>query len=257
MKNRIYLFELPFQSLKESVPLSVFPSNMNATASKLLHSKCRGAYPGASVSRATVPDQQVAWASPFAEYAPTLYTAPVVASGPVWADKDFLTDKDAAAAVKWNAVDGKIDRRSFEGEYKLDEHNIPQNPLGRTGMRGRGLLGRFGPNHAADPIVTRYIHHPRSFLHTFQSCLIEFSAVQGQKSSFHSLSDFFGAILFEPSTDLSLSCIVIDGSALKMERLSRRKERRFWSLYASKEPTVEVGRFPVAWSILESLCRLP
>lgn len=23
-------------------------------------------------------------------------------------------------------------------------------------MTGRGLLGRFGPNHAADPIVTRY-----------------------------------------------------------------------------------------------------
>ena len=28
--------------------------------------------------------------------------------------------------------------------------------MGRTGMTGRGLLGRFGPNHAADPIVTRY-----------------------------------------------------------------------------------------------------
>lgn len=30
-----------------------------------------------------------------------------------------------------------------------------RNPMGRTGMKGRGLLGRFGPNHAADPIVTR------------------------------------------------------------------------------------------------------
>lgn len=34
---------------------------------------------------------------------------------------------------------------------------IPRNPMGRTGMSGRGLLGRFGPNHAADPIVTRYL----------------------------------------------------------------------------------------------------
>ena len=25
-----------------------------------------------------------------------------------------------------------------------------------TGLAGRGMLGRFGPNHAADPIVTRY-----------------------------------------------------------------------------------------------------
>jgi len=28
--------------------------------------------------------------------------------------------------------------------------------MGRTGICGRGLLGRFGPNHAADPVVTRW-----------------------------------------------------------------------------------------------------
>ena len=32
----------------------------------------------------------------------------------------------------------------------------PLNPLGRTGLAGRGLLGKWGPNHAADPIVTRW-----------------------------------------------------------------------------------------------------
>lgn len=32
---------------------------------------------------------------------------------------------------------------------------LPRNPCGRTGLTGRGLLGRWGPNHAADPIVTR------------------------------------------------------------------------------------------------------
>lgn len=32
----------------------------------------------------------------------------------------------------------------------------PLNPRGRTGIRGRGLLGKWGPNHAADPIVTRW-----------------------------------------------------------------------------------------------------
>ena len=30
-----------------------------------------------------------------------------------------------------------------------------RNPVGRTGMTGRGLLGKWGPNHAADPLVTR------------------------------------------------------------------------------------------------------
>lgn len=130
---------------------------MNATALKLLHIKCRGAYPGASVTRATVSDQHVSWSVPLPGYSPTLYTAPVVAGGPVWADKDFLTDKALAAAAKWNEIDGKIDRRSFEGKYQLNEQGVPQNPLGRTGMIGRGLLGRFGPNHAADPIVTRCV----------------------------------------------------------------------------------------------------
>jgi len=36
-------------------------------------------------------------------------------------------------------------------------HIVFRNPVGRTGVRGRGCLGRWGPNHAADPIVTRYL----------------------------------------------------------------------------------------------------
>ena len=31
----------------------------------------------------------------------------------------------------------------------------PLNVQGRTGLAGGGKLGRYGPNHAADPIVTR------------------------------------------------------------------------------------------------------
>ena len=33
----------------------------------------------------------------------------------------------------------------------------PRNPVGRTGITGRGQLGKWGPNHAADPIVTRFV----------------------------------------------------------------------------------------------------
>ena len=36
-------------------------------------------------------------------------------------------------------------------------------------MVGRGLLGRWGPNHAADPIVTRYLHRIPVFF-TVDSC---------------------------------------------------------------------------------------
>ena len=57
--------------------------------------------------------------------------------------------------AKWNSLDGQIDRRSHHGTYKI-VNGFPQNPIGRTGLTGRGILGRFGPNHAADPIVTKW-----------------------------------------------------------------------------------------------------
>ena len=56
----------------------------------------------------------------------------------------------------WNALDGKVDRRSHAAAPYAVEDNRPLNPEGRTGLRGRGVLGRWGPNHAADPIVTRW-----------------------------------------------------------------------------------------------------
>ena len=83
----------------------------------------------------------------FAGYAPVSYTAPSVAKQPVWAD---IPESIEAGKVEWNTLDGKVDRRSHHGSYALDPHShLPLNPVGRTGMTGRGLLGRFGPNHAA------------------------------------------------------------------------------------------------------------
>ncbi len=47
-------------------------------------------------------------------------------------------------------------RLSYEGQIHIDASTgLPLNPRGRTGMTGRGLLYNWGPNHAADPIVTR------------------------------------------------------------------------------------------------------
>lgn len=38
----------------------------------------------------------------------------------------------------------------------MTDEGFPVNPIGRTGIIGRGLLGRWGPNHAADPIVSTF-----------------------------------------------------------------------------------------------------
>lgn len=59
---------------------------------------------------------------------------------------------------RWNEQDGGLDRRSYDhGEQiqYLVVDGYPLNPRGRTGLRGRGRLGRWGPNHAGDAIVTR------------------------------------------------------------------------------------------------------
>lgn len=67
----------------------------------------------------------------------------------------FVNSDSADFHPKWNSIDGKIDRTSFHGKYEIDERR-PLNVAGRTGIIGRGLLGRWGVNHAADPIVTRW-----------------------------------------------------------------------------------------------------
>jgi hypothetical protein len=126
---------------------------------RFLHSKARTpAYTGSSIQRFVVPDDKVPWSVPFPEYTPIDYTAPVVLSKPVWADVDITTDN-----IPFNEVDGKVDRRSFEGKYDIVDGK-PLNPFGRTGLKGRGLLGRWGPNHAADPVVSRYLSSSFHFM---------------------------------------------------------------------------------------------
>lgn len=65
----------------------------------------------------------------------------------------FIGDKDFKP--NWNSIDGVVSRVSYTGQYKI-ENGYPLNPIGRTGIVGRGVLGRWGPNHAADPVVTRW-----------------------------------------------------------------------------------------------------
>ncbi|XP_063395977.1 ADP-ribose pyrophosphatase, mitochondrial-like isoform X1 [Mytilus trossulus] len=120
-----------------------------------LHCKARcEIYPRTKdVKRFKVPDDKVRWNVPFPEYSPTTFTTETVLSGPYYADPDICSGK--GEITKWNEIDGKVSRVSFEGKYEVVD-GLPLNPVGRTGLKHRGCLGRWGPNHAADPIVTRW-----------------------------------------------------------------------------------------------------
>lgn len=53
-------------------------------------------------------------------------------------------------------MDGLINRISYLGPYNVSKDGLPYNPVGRTGISGRGVLGRWGPNHAVALFVTRW-----------------------------------------------------------------------------------------------------
>lgn len=116
------------------------------------HIMCRNnVYPRSNVSRFPVPDEVVFWTEPYVEYSPPFYTAAHI-GGQSWADAPLPSE---TSQPRWNHNDGIVNRVSFHGDYQIKD-GLPQNPIGRTGLTGRGLLGRWGPNHAADPIVTRW-----------------------------------------------------------------------------------------------------
>lgn len=79
----------------------------------------------------------------FDKYKPPYFVSDIVKSCPIWADPEDL--------IKLN----KLDFKSYEGKINLDQFNRPLNPRGPTGIAGRGILGKWGANFAADPIITR------------------------------------------------------------------------------------------------------
>ena len=111
-------------------------------------------YQGGGPERYTLADGDLPWEVPKADYVPPLYNAAILCKDP----QPFWADPLDARGIVHNAYDStqKNDRTSHEGPYDANERNEPMNPRGRSGLAGRGLLGRWGPNHAADPVVTKW-----------------------------------------------------------------------------------------------------
>uniref|UniRef100_A0A8I3PHN0 Transient receptor potential cation channel subfamily M member 2 n=1 Tax=Canis lupus familiaris TaxID=9615 RepID=A0A8I3PHN0_CANLF len=109
-------------------------------------------YPNSHVTRFPVPNEKVPWETDFLIYDPPFYTDDRKDKGLVDPVGNAL---EPLAGITYNAVDGPIDRRSFHGVYAVQD-GLPLNPMGRTGLRGRGSLSCFGPNHTLQPVITRW-----------------------------------------------------------------------------------------------------
>jgi hypothetical protein len=153
-------------------------------------------YPGTRVQRIPVPDKFVPWEVTWLDYDPVSYSKQKYdfprASHP-YVDEDLLLLQELhmdevksklLPVFKWNTSSLNpagitIDRQSWcqgsDGQsliYKLDQ-GLPRNPFGRTGLKGRGGLPRFGPNHYIMMLITRW---QRSVHVSTDSKLLEFIA---------------------------------------------------------------------------------
>ncbi|ODN05633.1 ADP-ribose pyrophosphatase, mitochondrial, partial [Orchesella cincta] len=116
-------------------------------------------YPFGGPARVPIPDDKIEWSSRWEDYSPPEFTTESILIGDKdWADKE-LRLTDVGLWPKWNQQDGGINRKSHHGNYRTDNDGYPLNPAGRTGIKGRGSLGRWATNHAADCIITRWKKH--------------------------------------------------------------------------------------------------
>eukprot|EP00912_Choanoflagellata_sp_UC4_P002423 UC4_evm1s1532 len=122
------------------------------------HKLCRsGTYPGTNVKRDLVEDHEVSWNIPCNGYRPRTYTAPEISA----ASHNVDRPSEVRTEYTFNDIDNRIDRTSYNGEYRLEAATgLPLNPFGRTGINGRGLLPRFGPNHEVLVVCTRCRSEP-------------------------------------------------------------------------------------------------
>lgn len=74
---------------------------------------------------------------------PVDYTSPFILGKP-WAD-------DPAAPLEQGEVWNQFNRASNTGlAYSFDADGYPANPFHNYGIKGRGIVGRYGPNHTVD-----------------------------------------------------------------------------------------------------------
>jgi len=129
-----------------------------------------------------IEEERRLWAKSWPEYTPIEYTTPSILEDPpesLNSDSELKLD-----SFKFNAVckvsGAQINRISHNGKYALHpSHGMPMNPLGRTNVQGRGVFGRYGPNHGAEMILSRWKRKGGSLMRdTFDEPMLEILMIQ-------------------------------------------------------------------------------
>lgn len=103
------------------------------------------------INRQRVPDTTVDWSAEMPYYDPPMLDLPRGATR-FRKDGDAPQDNDPRTITSFKSLETPAVIR--------DENGFPLNPMGRTGLRGRGMLDKWGPTEAADPVLTR--HNPQT-----------------------------------------------------------------------------------------------
>ena len=95
-----------------------------------------------------VPDEKIKWSEDFSEYKPRYFVHQnVLKNDQTINPRGWANPEDISKVTK--------EIKSFEPRILFDKDGHPLNPRGRTGLKGRGLLGKWGPNFAVDIVLTR------------------------------------------------------------------------------------------------------
>ena len=110
-------------------------------------------------ARFAVPDDKVEWDVDFPSYSPIEFVMPKVLANSHERKEGGYADADEPPAAAVLKKRGSHELQAVGAPWSFDKANgRPLNPRGRTGLTNRGSLGKWGPNHAGDAIVTRYNH---------------------------------------------------------------------------------------------------
>ncbi|OQR67438.1 transient receptor potential cation channel subfamily M member 1-like [Tropilaelaps mercedesae] len=172
VQTRNYLAELKHSAQAQSVVDGVVTPGADLMRQAHFLSKS-SPYPATKVLRFPVPDKYVPWEVMWLDYDPIVFTKPsncFSAELQPFIDEDVLllkSDNQQVPKYQWNGVfvspaGVTTDRTSWIIEanqsviYLLEPEGVPRNPYGRTGLRGKGGLCRWGPNHFVLFVISRW-----------------------------------------------------------------------------------------------------